>query len=643
MLSHPSTLQNRAQWILILILGLLLALIGYGIVLQNGSLYSPDVEDHFVPQTMGAVVGEEGVTFRVWAPHAQAVYVEGTFNNWSPTAHPLKRDAQDNWSATIPQAQSGDRYKYLIVNETTGKTYRRIDPYARSVTNSVGTVIIEDPVFDWGPSTAFEPPPLNKMVIYEIHVGTFVDEPGGRPGTFTTALQKLDYLKDLGINTLKILPVGEFAGDYSWGYNPSHIFAVEEAYGGPQAFKAFVKAAHDRGLAVILDTVYNHLGPTDLDLWQFDGWSPHWNTGGIYFYNNWRARTQWAHTRPNFALPHVRQYFKDNVRLWFDDFHVDGLRWDSTVNMRTVDNGRGAILPDGISLMQEINDISHSYTPPKIMVAEDHRDNAWITQETGTGGIGFDTQWDPKFVHTIRDAIIPASDADRSMQKVKWSIARRYGPDVFERVIYTESHDEVANGSARVPEQIWLNHPESWESQKRSTMGSAIVWTAPGIPMMFQGQEFLEDRWFRDVDPLEWWRLEAYHGIHDLYRDLIHLRTNATGVTRGLTGYNLTVHHVDNANKIVAYHRWDQGGPWDDVITVVNMTRQPWTNYDIGFPRSGTWHVRFNSDWEGYSPDFGNHPSPDVEAVAGALDGMGYHGSVSIGPWSALILSQDPE
>ncbi len=642
MLESPFTQSRWFDWLVLTLVSILVPSI-----LALLSLISPlheirDLEATTYPLSeMGAVPTEVGTVFRVWAPHADQVSVIGSFTPESEIGMPLQPEPDGYWSGLSPEAQVGDQYNFRIVNNLAGKTLVRIDPYARHVTSSVGRGIIESSHYDWGSSLDFKPVALNEMVIYEIHVGTFNDAPGDPPGTFASAREKLDYLQDLGVNTLKILPIAEFAGDYSWGYNPSLIFAVESAYGGPQAFKDFVKAAHEHGLAVILDTVYNHLGPSDLDLWQFDGWSPHPHTGGSYFYNSWRARTNWAHTRPNFGLAPVRQYFINNAKFWFDDFKVDGLRWDSTVNMRTVDNGRGARLPDGISLMQEINDIAHAYTPPKIIIAEDHRDNSTITRSTRTGGLGFDAQWDPKFVHAIRDAIIGASDADRDLDSIQASVSRRYSSNGFERVIYTESHDEVANGSARVAEQIWLFHADSWESRKRSTLGAALVFTSPGIPMLFQGQELLEDHWFEDNDPLEWSRLEQFPGIHALYRDLIHLRTNSAGLTRGLMGQHLNIFHLNPAAKVLASHRWDQGGPQDDVVVVINMTRKLWDHYEIGFPQAGSWRVRFNSDWQGYGPDYDNYLSPDVEAVAGTKDGLPYHGSLRLGPWTAIILSQD--
>jgi 1,4-alpha-glucan branching enzyme len=207
-------------------------------------------------------------------------------------------------------------------------------------------------------------------------------------------------------------------------------------------------------------------------------------------------------------------------------------------------------------------------------------------------------------------------------------------------VIYTESHDEVANGKARIPEMIYPGHADSYWSKKRSTLGAALVMTAPGIPMLFQGQELLEDGWFRDDDPVDWSKTTRFGGILQLYRDLIALRRNLGGTTRGLRGEHVNVFHVNDTDKVIAFHRWASGGPGDDVVVILNFSARAFTQYDLGLPRGGTWRVRFNSDWTGYDAGFGGTASNDLTASAGARDGLGYHGSVGVGPYSAVILSQ---
>jgi 1,4-alpha-glucan branching enzyme len=589
---------------------------------------------------MGAIPYAGGTSFRVWAPFAQAVHVAGTFNGWSPDANPLASQGDGFWSSDVAQARAGDQYKYVIRNGA--RTLWRRDPYALAVTSSVGNTIITNPRFTWG-NDDYRTPAWHEMVIYELHTGTFNDRPGGRPGSFRSVMRKLDYLRDLGVNAVELMPAMEFAADFSWGYNPAQIFAIESAYGGPRALKRLVRAAHLRGIAVIFDGVYNHFGPDDLDLWQFDGWSEN-DKGGIYFYNDARSVTPWGDTRPDYGRAVVRDYIRDNVRYWLEECRLDGIRWDATAYIRNRygnnDNPANDIA-DGWTLMRAINDETDGRQPWKLHIAEDLRDNAWITRDTANGGAGFDAQWDGAFVQPVRAALVNRVDEDRDMHAVRDAIVHRYGSNGFARVIYTESHDEVANGKARVPEEIWPGNAGSWASRKRSTLGAALVLTAPGIPMLFQGQEFLEDAWFRDKQPLDWSRTITYSGIVRLYRDLIRLRRNWYDHTRGLRGPHVNVFHVNDQDKLIAFHRWENGGPRDDVVVIANFANRAYDSYTLGFPRSGAWRVRFNSDWEGYSPDFGNHFSYDTAADRGPMNGLPASGNVAVGPYSAIILSQD--
>jgi 1,4-alpha-glucan branching enzyme len=595
------------------------------------------MSDETKTRRMGAMPHEGGVTFRVWAPHAQRVSVIGSFNGWDIDKHPLQTEEKGYWFADVPDARVGDEYKFLLSTEN--GDFKRIDPYACEVTSSVGNAIVHDPNFDWQGDN-FHLSAWNELVIYELHVGTFNDqEDVDNSGMFPSVTARLGHLKKIGINAIQIMPVGEFAGERSWGYNPAHIFSVELTYGGPLGFKRFVKHAHQKGIAVILDVVYNHLGPSDLDLWQFDGWSEN-NRGGIYFYNDDRAITPWGETRPDYGRNEVREYLRDNVFMWLEEYHVDGIRFDCTQFIRTVDGSNNHDLPEGWTLLQWINDqVSEKY-PGRITIAEDLQNNRWLTKDVGAGGAGFGAQWDANFVHPIRLAVVTPQDEQRSLSAIRDAICYRYNDDAFDRVIYSESHDEVANGRARVPQEISPNDPKGWHARKRSTLAAAMVFTAPGIPLLFQGQEFLEGEWFRDTVPLDWDQSEEFHGIVRLYRDLIRLRLNHDGFTRGLCGQFTQVYHLNDESKIIAFHRWDKGGPADDVVVVANFSHEPQDGYVIGFPAAGTWMLRFNSDWQGYNDDFQGHPSTDVTAEAGENDGFPFHAPLSVGSYSVLIFSQ---
>lgn len=591
---------------------------------------------------MGATPYPGGVTFRVWAPFASDVQVQGDFNNWKPGSH-LFSEGNGYWSVDQPGVSVGQLYNFLISNAASGALLTHVDPYSRSFRTRGGPSLIA-PCDTQLADNSYTTPAWNQTVIYELHIGTFVTDPNlAQPGgTFASAATKLDYLKALGINAIEVMATGEFETDTSWGYNPAYIFAIEEQYGGPDGFRAFVREAHKRGIAVIVDVVYNHLGYPAADMWQFDGWSQN-NYGGIYFYNDWRSTTPWGNTRFDYGRPEVRNYILDNARRWLQQRFADGLRWDATGWIRNVygnNNDPANDLPDGWSLMQAINDEIKKTQPWKISIAEDMQGNDWLSKDTGAGGAGFDAQWEAQFVHSVRSAIITADDSARDTYAVRDAMAHSYNNNAFQRVVYTESHDEDANGQSRVPEEIWPGNAGSYFPKKRSTLGAVLVFTAPGIPMIFQGQEFLESGFFSDQKPLDWTKQQTFSGILAMYRDMIRLRRNWFNNTAGLQGQNLNVFHVNDEAKVIACHRWEQGGQGDDVVVVANLANRSYDSYSIGFPREGLWKVRFNSDWNGYSPDFGNQLSYDTTAGQPGADNMPCSGNVGIGPYTAIILSQ---
>jgi 1,4-alpha-glucan branching enzyme len=578
-----------------------------------------------------------GVSFRVWAPFADDVAVTGDFNGWASDTAPMFNEGNGYWSIDVRNVGEGTQYQYVMTNGD--DTLWRPDARAKAVTNSIGNSIVYSPEdFDWTDSP-YSTPGWNDMVLYELHIGTFNDEAGGAVGTFASAIERLDQIQELGVNAILLMPVNEFAGPTSWGYNPAHIFAVEEAYGGAEGLLEFVDQAHQRGIAVLMDVVHNHWGPSDLGVWQYDGWFESGLTsegteidwGGIYFYNSPLAETEWGNTRPDYGRPEVRSYIRDSAMYFLNDFRIDGFRFDSVSNID---------VDQGWSLLQWINDEINATQPWKINIAEDLKNNAWVTKPTWEGGAGFDSQWDAQFVHPVRGALITPNDNDRNMWALRDALYANYNGQAFQRVIYTESHDEVANGSARVPEEISPGDADSWFAKKRSTLGGALVMTAPGIPMIFQGQELLEDEYFQDTDPLDWDKAETFAGIRNLYADLIKLRRDWNGETGGLKGPNLNVHHINDWDKVIAYHRWDQGGPGDDVVVLANLRDQTWGSYRIGVPRDGLWRVRFNSDWNGYDASFANTTTNDVQAEPIPWDGMAYSIDLSFGPYTCVILSQ---
>jgi 1,4-alpha-glucan branching enzyme len=220
------------------------------------------------------------------------------------------------------------------------------------------------------------------------------------------------------------------------------------------------------------------------------------------------------------------------------------------------------------------------------------------------------------------------------MTGVIGEIGRRYNDDPWQRVIFTDSHDTAANGSARLNELIAPGKSASLHARRQSLIAATLLLTAPGIPMLLQGQEFMMGGSFSDWLALDWSLAETWSGIVDAHRHLISLRKNVGGVSAGLVGKSVNLFHVDEDNKVIAYHRWSQGGPHDDVVVVVNFGEKLHTVYGINFPRSGTWRVRFNSAAKVYSEDFSGEDVPDAQVVNGGAD-------IVLPANSAVIFSQD--
>lgn len=581
---------------------------------------------------LGCWKSGDGFAFRVWAPNAESVSVVGSFNAWDGSQNVMSKDDKGYWSAEISNVKFQDEYRYEI--SFAGTKFTRVDPYARHVTNSVGNAIVTDLRFEWG-DDSYRLPPRNEIVIYEMHVGTFNASGEGQPGTFDTAIEKLDHLVALGVNAVEVMPCAEFAGDLSWGYNPAHIFAVEGAYGGPMALKRFILECHRRKIGVIMDVVYNHFGPSDLSLWQFDGWSEN-GKGGIYFYNDWRSSTPWGDSRPDYGRGEVRKFIVDNARYWLEEFHCDGLRFDMTLYIRHVkgDGDPGAALSDGWSLTQEINNMVHRDFPHALTIAEDLQDCDALTKRTDEGGAGFNVQWDARFVHPIRRLVCTPKDEERSLHDLVHAATATYNGDSFERVVYSESHDEVANGKARVTSEVDSAAPESWHAKKRSTLAAALALTVPGVPMLFQGQELLETEWFRDTDPIDWSRAKEFSGILQMYRDLIHLRTNTGGLSKGLTGSGFKVLYEHHEDHVIAFHRWYTSGVGDDVVVLFNLSAVAREAVPVAIPKTGKWQMRFNSDWSGYSSDFSDYSSNEMLIAKADGDVTSFH----LAPYSIQIL-----
>ncbi|MGC2639070.1 MAG: malto-oligosyltrehalose trehalohydrolase [Acidobacteriaceae bacterium] len=416
--------------------------------------------------------------FRVWAPKARRVRVAVDGEKYS-----LERGAGGWWEADIVRAAPGTDYAYFLDDEDLALP----DPRAAWQPHGVhGPSRVLDPAaFTWTDS-AWEPPPLKSAVIYELHIGTFTPE-----GTLDAAAHKLDALRELGITHVELMPVNSFAGNHGWGYDGVDLFAPHEPYGGPQALNRFVDACHAKGLAVLLDVVYNHLGPAGNYLGKF----------GPYFTS--AHHTPWgdAVNLENAGSYEVRRFFCDNALMWLRDYHFDGLRLDAVHAY----NDRSAI-----NFMEQIASEVHALEAQTgryyVVIAESDLNDPRLVTAPEAGGYGMDAQWSDDFHHSLVTALTgkregyysdfgSLADLAKALRDV-FVYDGRYSPyrdRIHGRPVrglpgwrflgYSQNHDQVGN-RAHGERLVHL------AGLKRARIAAVMEMTAPFVPMIFQGEEW---------------------------------------------------------------------------------------------------------------------------------------------------------
>lgn len=590
------------------------------------------------------VIDGAGVELRVWAPNAKAVAVVGEAA--APLARvPLVKEDGGFFAAKIATAHAGQKYQFEVTGAD-GQVTTRVDPRSRWTDAETNSSIIVDPrAYTWS-TKAFTPPKRDRAIVYEMHIGSFYS-PSNTPssGTFTTAAQKMDALAELGVNAIELMPVNGH-GSHGWGYNPQAYFAPHASYGSPDEMRALVDAAHARGIAVILDIVFNHYDNyAKAPLRCFDGQCPD-GSAGIYFFDaDPYKKTPWG-PRPDFAKKEVSDFFADNLFMWTKEYRVDGYRHDSVSNIRAID-GNGTV-PGGSDLLRRLNDVTEKALPGSLLIAEDLKGFASVTAESAKGGLGFDAQWDGGFQWAITSAVSAGADEGRDLGAVKNALLGSYNGDPFQRLLYVESHDTAGNDGARLPVKIDGANPTSLAARKRTMLAAGVLFTAPGVPMIFQGQEMLEStKFLAQPSPLDWTKIDPastdhFKEVRSFHRDLIRLRKDADGVSSALAGSHITVTHLNDTggNKVIAYRRWSDAKPGDDMIVIANFGAKKYTRYDVGLPADGAWVARIDSDDVRYGSDFGAKQATPVTVAPAARDGLPFTGSITLGSYAIVVLGR---
>jgi maltooligosyltrehalose trehalohydrolase len=447
---------------------------------------NPDFESQ--RKTRRLPVGAEvqpggGVHFRVWAPASRqvAVILAGGEDLQAGVAVPLAAEADGYWSAFVPHGQTGMHYRYLLDSGAFPDPASRFQPQGPH-----GCSRIVDPAaFPWTDG-AWRGVAREGQVLYEMHIGTFTPE-----GTWAAAMAQLGHLAELGITLIEVMPVADFPGRYGWGYDGVNVFAPTRLYGEPDDFRRFVDHAHGLGVGVILDVVYNHLGPDGNYVKEF---SPH--------YFSKRYRNDWGDAL-NFdeeCSGPVRELFLANAAYWIDEFHCDGLRLDAT--QQIFDRSPEHLLTAIASHVRKAARGRGVY-----VVSENEPQHARLVRRPEQGGHGLDALWNDDFHHAAIVAMTGRNEAYYTDyhgspqefisaakwgflfqgQRYKWQGARRGTPSLdlapSNFVHFLQNHDQIANS-------LWGRRFHTLSSPARARALTALLLLGPNTPMLFQGQEF---------------------------------------------------------------------------------------------------------------------------------------------------------
>ncbi|HNI18408.1 MAG TPA: alpha-amylase family glycosyl hydrolase, partial [Nitrospira sp.] len=516
---------------------------------------------------------------------------------------------------------------------------------------------------------------FHEFVIYQLHVGTFfTPNLPHKGGTFLDVARKLPYLADLGVTALQLMPIQEFQTSFSLGYNgtdyfsPEMDFAVADAelpdyvaevnklldakglrryhaadlHGEMNQLKALVDLAHLHGLAVLLDVVYNHAGGEfgDQSLYFFDRQDPaggQWNS--LYFTDRGHA----GGLVFDFSKPEVRDFLIQNAKFFLGEYRIDGFRYDQV----SVIDHDGA--PDGWRFCQDLTSTVHAQRPKTLHHAEYWDVNPFIIAPPPVGA-GFDTTLTDGLRIAIRDVIANASAPDERplhMTQLAQSLWPQGFSESWRFVQGPENHDIVYNGrEARIARLGDPDHPRSWFARSRARVATGLSLTAPGIPMLFMGQEFLEDKqWSDDFvshrDLLLYWA-----GLDQGDRQMLdHLRfTRELLALRrllpALRGRGFRATHMHDQNRVLAFHRWVEG-EGQDVMVILHLANFTRVGYQIGLPGEGAWREVFNSDvYENWVNAGVAGNNGRVLANPQPLHGFGYSAGLVLPANSILIFAR---
>ncbi|KAF0170853.1 MAG: 1 4-alpha-glucan branching enzyme [Rhodobacteraceae bacterium] len=606
-------------------------------------------------QVLGAHVitheGVEGTHFAVWAPNAERVSVVGNFNQWDGRRHPMrKRGGTGVWETFLPRIGEGEAYKYEIRGPGGALMPLKADPVGfgseHAPKNASVVRRIDGPQWsdaEWmairGTHQNIEAP----ISVYEVHLGSWKRAPGDRMLSYLElADQLVDYAADMGFSHIELLPVSEYPFDGSWGYQPVGLFAPTIRHGTPQEFRAFMDAAHRRGIGVLLDWVPGHF-PTDAHgLGRFDGTA-------LYEHQDPREgfHQDWNTLIYNYGRVEVSNYLVSNALYWLEEYHMDGLRVDAVASMLYRDYSRqaGQWVPnkdggrenyEAIAVLQRMNITAYGEVGGVMTVAEESTAFPGVSRPVDHGGLGFGFKWNMGWMNDTL-SYMHKDPIYRKYHHHQMTFGLHYAWS--ENYILPISHDEVVHGKGSMIEKMPGSGDEKFANLRAYY---AFMWAHPGKKLLFMGCEFAQGREWNHNQSLDWHQLDipAHKGVQSLVRDLNRVYREVPALHINDTrpeGFEW----IESNDSEAGVYAWVRKGRADDamVVALVNMTPVE-RSYRVGLPAAGHWAEILNTDAAVYGGgNRGNLGGVTAEAVA--HHGRAHSALVTLPPLSAVWLKQD--